>query len=175
MARLLYVEASPRKDRSASIEVSRAFLEAYRAAHPDDDIETLDIWASDLPSFDGEALAAKYAGLSGVALTARQKTVWDDIRRLAAGFLAADKLLLGTDVELRHSLPAEAIDRSYFAQGHRVRVRRRELSRASQSPEGCCRLRARPRLSVRRLVDASLGLRFSENLHGNVASYDRHH
>jgi FMN-dependent NADH-azoreductase len=94
MARLLYVEASPRKDRSASIEVSRAFLEAYRAAHPDDDIETLDIWASDLPSFDGEALAAKYAGLSGVPLTARQKTVWDDIRRLAAGFLAADKLLL---------------------------------------------------------------------------------
>jgi len=66
MPRLLYIEASPRKDRSASIEVSRAFLEAYRVAHPDDEVETLDIWASDLPSFNGEALAAKYAGLSGM-------------------------------------------------------------------------------------------------------------
>lgn len=93
MTRLLYVEASPRKDRSASIEVSRAFLEAYRAANPHDEIETLDIWASDLPSFNGEALAAKYAGLSGTPLTTEQKTVWDEIRRLAAPFLAADKLL----------------------------------------------------------------------------------
>ena len=93
MPMLLYIEASPRKDRSASIEVSRAFLEAYRAANPHDEIETLDIWASDLPSFNGEALAAKYAGLNGTPLTTEQKTVWDDIRRLAAPFLAADKLL----------------------------------------------------------------------------------
>ena len=93
MPMLLYIEASPRKDRSASIEVSRAFLEAYRAANPHDEIETLDIWASELPSFNGEALAAKYAGLNGTPLTTEQKTVWGDIRRLAAPFLAADKLL----------------------------------------------------------------------------------
>ena len=95
MTRLLYVETSPRKDRSASIEVSRAFLEAYLTAHPDDQIETLDIWAIELPSFNGEALAAKYAGLRGVPLTSAQQAVWDDIRRLAAPFLAADKLLFG--------------------------------------------------------------------------------
>jgi FMN-dependent NADH-azoreductase len=94
MARLLYVEASPRKDRSASIEVSRAFLEAYRASNPEDEIEKLDIWALDLPSFDGEALAAKYAGLNGVPLTTGQQAVWDDIRSLASSFLAADKLLM---------------------------------------------------------------------------------
>jgi len=94
MARLLYVEASPRKDRSASIEVSRAFLEVYRVSHPEDEIETLDIWALDLPSFNGEALAAKYAALNGVPLTSEQRAVWDDIRSLASPFLAADKLLL---------------------------------------------------------------------------------
>src|SRR5580698_9573351 len=93
MAQLLYVEASPRKDRSASIEISRAFLEAYRAVNPNDEIETLDIWAADLPSFDGEALAAKYAGLSGLSLTAGQEAVWNGIRSLAAPFLAANKLL----------------------------------------------------------------------------------
>jgi FMN-dependent NADH-azoreductase len=94
MARLLYVEASPRKDRSASIEVSRAFLEAYRVSNPEDEIETLDIWAVDLPSFNGEALAAKYAGLNGVPLTTEQQAVWNDIRSLASPFLAADKLLV---------------------------------------------------------------------------------
>jgi FMN-dependent NADH-azoreductase len=69
-------------------------LEAYRAANPDDEIETLDIWASDVPSFNGEALAAKYAGINGVSLTTEQTAVWDGIRSLAAPFLAADKLLL---------------------------------------------------------------------------------
>ncbi|HEX9447500.1 MAG TPA: NAD(P)H-dependent oxidoreductase [Dongiaceae bacterium] len=93
MARLLYVEASPRKQRSASIEVSLAFLDAYRAAHPGDEIETMDVWALDLPAFDGDALAAKYAGLSGDALTAGQARAWEGIRRLAAPFHAADKLL----------------------------------------------------------------------------------
>src|SRR5260221_10983399 len=93
MARLLYVEASPRKQRSASIEVSLAFLDAYRAAHPGDEIETMDVWALDLPAFDGDALAAKYAGLSGDALTAGQARAWEGIRRLAAAFHAADKLL----------------------------------------------------------------------------------
>jgi FMN-dependent NADH-azoreductase len=93
MAQLLYIEASPRKKRSASIEVSRAFMEAYHKAHPGDKIETVDVWASDLPSFDGEALAAKYAGLNGEPLTPEQITVWNGIRRLAAPFLAADKLL----------------------------------------------------------------------------------
>jgi FMN-dependent NADH-azoreductase len=94
MARLLYIEASPRKERSASIEVSRAFLETYQTTHPDDEIETLDIWAVDLPSFNGEALAAKYAGLNVVPLTQEQTAVWNEIRRLAAPFLVADKLLL---------------------------------------------------------------------------------
>jgi len=94
MGRLLYVEASPRKDRSASIEVSRAFLETYGAANPDDEIETLDIWALELPSFNGDALAAKYAGINGTPLTIEQTAVWDGIRRLAAPFLTADKLLL---------------------------------------------------------------------------------
>ena len=93
MSRLLYVEASPRKQRSASIEVARAFLAAYRAAHPADEIETLDIWDVDLPEFDGAAMKAKYAGLSGTPLTAAQEAAWDRIRALAEPFHEAEKLL----------------------------------------------------------------------------------
>ena len=39
MAKLLYVESSPRKQRSASIEVAKAFLDAYRIAHSGDSIQ----------------------------------------------------------------------------------------------------------------------------------------
>jgi FMN-dependent NADH-azoreductase len=95
MAQLLYIECSPRKDRSASIEVSRAFIDAYRAAHPGDSVVTLDVWNLDLPEFDGEAMAAKYADLAGLALTARQQAAWERIRELARPFVAADKLLFG--------------------------------------------------------------------------------
>ncbi|HWS15585.1 MAG TPA: NAD(P)H-dependent oxidoreductase, partial [Candidatus Methylomirabilis sp.] len=61
MARLLYIEASPRKERSASIEVSKAFLEEYRKTHPGDEVDVMDLWATPLPEFDGEVIEAKYA------------------------------------------------------------------------------------------------------------------
>jgi len=37
MARLLYVEASPRKERSVSTGVAKAFVEEYRKTHPGDE------------------------------------------------------------------------------------------------------------------------------------------
>jgi len=58
MARLLYIEASPRKDRSASIEVAKAFIEAYTASHQGDVIDTIDLWKTDLPPFDGDTVNA---------------------------------------------------------------------------------------------------------------------
>lgn len=95
MTRVLYIEGSPNKAHSASIEVCEAFLDAYRSAHPDHVIETLDIWNMALPEFDGDAMAAKYAGLSGAALTPAQAAAWRRIEELAAPFHAADKLLFG--------------------------------------------------------------------------------
>lgn len=53
MAKLLYIESSPRKDRSASIDVARTFLDAYRKSHPDDTVQTIDLWKAKLPSFEG--------------------------------------------------------------------------------------------------------------------------
>ena len=66
MPKLLYIEASPRKERSHSIEIARMFLESYREAYPTDEVETLDLWTADLPPFDGQILDAKYAILNGL-------------------------------------------------------------------------------------------------------------
>jgi FMN-dependent NADH-azoreductase len=92
MPHVLYVEASPRKQRSASIEVARAFLEVLRA-RPGVTIDTLDLWSTKLPEFNGSALAAKYAGLSGAALTPDQQSAWAEITRVVDRFRAADLLV----------------------------------------------------------------------------------
>ncbi len=84
MARLLYIECSPRKQGSASIQVCRAFLDAYRETHPADTIETLDIWNLPIPEFDGDAMVAKYASLGGKALTPAQASAWQRVEELAA-------------------------------------------------------------------------------------------
>lgn len=94
MSTLLYIEASPRKQRSASIEVARAFLAAYAVAHPADRIDTLDLWAADFPPFDGHALEAKYAGIAGVERTPEQRAIWDRISELARPLREADKIVL---------------------------------------------------------------------------------
>lgn len=93
MARLLYIEASPRKDRSASIKVASVFLEEYAKLHPEDEIAKLDVWEVDLPRFDGETLNAKYAILHGMEHTAAQAEAWQTVVDLFNRFAAADKYL----------------------------------------------------------------------------------
>lgn len=94
MANLLYVESSPRKQRSASIEVAKAFLDAYRASHPGHTIETIDVWDLALPEFDGAAIEAKYAGIEGRERTDEQKRVWKTIESLARPFKEADTIVI---------------------------------------------------------------------------------
>ncbi|WP_448164993.1 FMN-dependent NADH-azoreductase [Burkholderia cepacia] len=95
MTCVLYIEGSPNKAYSASIEVCNAFLDAYRHAHPDHEIRKLDVWDLAMPEFDEDALAAKYAGLSGTVLTPSQAAAWQRIEQRAAPFHAADKFLFG--------------------------------------------------------------------------------
>lgn len=95
MSTLLYIESSPRKQRSASIEVAQAFLTTYRETHPDAHIDTLDVWSTPLPEFDGAALDAKYAGIAGQPLTAVQSRAWAAIRALASRFQRAERILIG--------------------------------------------------------------------------------
>ncbi len=93
MAKLLYVEASPRKERSASIEAARAFLEEYRRTHPGDPVDMLDLWATTLPEFDGEVIDAKYAILHGQEPTPAQKAAWKAVEAVIDRFKGADKYL----------------------------------------------------------------------------------
>jgi FMN-dependent NADH-azoreductase len=95
MPKLLNVVSSPRGERSASVTVANAFIEAYRAHHADTHVDTLNVWHEAIPEFNGHALEAKYAGLAGVALTDDQQRAWERIRALAKRFHDADVILLG--------------------------------------------------------------------------------
>ncbi len=94
MAHVLYIEASPRKMRSASIEVAKLALAAWREADPDVIVDKLDVWSTELPNFDGVVMEAKYAGICGTPLTPEQESAWAAIRTLAERFHAADAIVL---------------------------------------------------------------------------------
>jgi FMN-dependent NADH-azoreductase len=96
MSRLLYVEASPRKQRSASIEVARAFLDAWRVAHPDASIDVFDVWHEDMPEFDGDTLEAKYAVLTAQSPTAEQAAAWARVQAIASRLTRADRVVIST-------------------------------------------------------------------------------
>jgi FMN-dependent NADH-azoreductase len=109
MAKLLIIEASPRKTRSASIQVADAFAAAYADANPDDTVEKLDLWALDLPAFDGDTINAKYRVLHGQKHTAEEAAAWKAVADMANRFASADKFLFsvpmwnfGIPYQLKH-------------------------------------------------------------------------
>lgn len=94
MARLLYIEASPRKDRAASIKVARTFIDEYKRTHSGDVVDILDLWKTELPAFDGEVINAKYAILHGEKHTEEQKKAWQAVEDVIGNFKSADKYVI---------------------------------------------------------------------------------
>lgn len=94
MAKLLYIESSPRKTRSASITVAKHFLEAYQKAHSGDTIEVVDLWRTELPPFNEATIDAKYAVLHGQTFTPEQAKAWEVVKKLADQFKGADRHLI---------------------------------------------------------------------------------
>ena len=90
MAKLLYIEASPRKTRSKSIEVASSFLHALRDGQPSLEVDTLDLWSTELPAFDGPTIEAKYALLHGQPHTAEQAEAWSRVVNVITRFKAPD-------------------------------------------------------------------------------------
>jgi FMN-dependent NADH-azoreductase len=96
MKTLLYIAASPRGELSASSRAATQLLDLVKGRAPQARIDHLNIWAADLPPFDGEALAAKYARLGGKPLSEPQQRAWEEIGRHVARLDAADAVLIST-------------------------------------------------------------------------------
>jgi FMN-dependent NADH-azoreductase len=90
----LYLEASPRKARSHSIDVATAFVEAFTNAKSNNAIEKLDLWSIDLPPFDGAAVTAKYKVMHGEPMTPEEEKAWARITEIFGQFAAHDHYLI---------------------------------------------------------------------------------
>jgi len=93
MTRLLHIGASPRGAASESLQIADAFLDAYREAHPDHEVETWDLWDGWLPAFGPPAAAAKMTVFGGGTPQGAQADAWQAAQATFARFDAADRLL----------------------------------------------------------------------------------
>jgi len=94
MAKVLYLVASPRGQRSDSILLADAFLKAYQAKNPSDTVVEVDVFKKDLPVFDGSTLEAKYMILHGHEPTGVQRSAWKVVEDIIEEFKSADKYVL---------------------------------------------------------------------------------
>jgi FMN-dependent NADH-azoreductase len=111
MSKLLYIQASPRAERSHSRQVADAFVAAYAERHPDDEIVTRDIFRTELPAFDGLAVQAKYNIMHGQGVQPAEREIWQRIEAVIEEFKSADKYVLavpmwnfGIPYRLKHYL-----------------------------------------------------------------------
>jgi FMN-dependent NADH-azoreductase len=95
MPKLFHLRCSPRPD-SASSAAADAFVGRFREARPTWDVDVMDIWRERLPEFDGAALEAKYARLTGRAFNSAEQDAFAEIERMALRFSLADRVFIST-------------------------------------------------------------------------------
>src|SRR4051812_39704706 len=93
MATLLHLSASPRGTASESRAIAATFLDAYRDAHPDDEIVEWDLWDGTLPEFGPAAAAAKMAVFAGADPQGDEARAWQAAIDTFRRFDAADRYL----------------------------------------------------------------------------------
>lgn len=96
MARVLHLVGSPRGGTSVSSQLAAAFLDGYRHAHPADTLDTLDVWAEDLPDFAGDAAEGKVKLMTGRNPDDAQRVAFERTLAHIERFKAADKVLVSS-------------------------------------------------------------------------------
>ena len=95
MPKLFHLSSSPRADSESSAG-ARIFLEGFRKARPDWEIDVMNLWKDHLPDFEGYILEAKYARMGGRAFTDSQRDAFAVAERIAIRFALADRVLIST-------------------------------------------------------------------------------
>ncbi|HAI97694.1 MAG: FMN-dependent NADH-azoreductase [Cycloclasticus sp.] len=93
MNKLLYIQASPRNERSNSTDVANTYIKTFKAAAETNSVSTLNVWDMNLPEFDGDRLNAKYSFLHGQNPSDAEAAAWQEIVFIAEQFKAADRYL----------------------------------------------------------------------------------
>ncbi len=92
MAKLLYLNASPRGEVAASTQAAELFISALSA---DVVVERIDLFDAQLPEFTAELASAKQKFAMGMDLSDAEARQWQVITRIVEQFVSADHYLLG--------------------------------------------------------------------------------
>lgn len=110
MSKVLVIKAHPFDgDKSRTIKTLDTFLETYTAKNPDDEIETLDLFATAFPELDGPMMAAWGQLANGTAFTDLPADVQKGLgqfNQALAQFKEADKLIIANPM-WNLSIPAQ--------------------------------------------------------------------
>ncbi len=93
MKKLLYIEGSPRKDRSHSIKIANEYLKKVAENDNNIEIKTIDLWSLDLPEFNGDMMNAKYSIIAGSDPSDNEKNEWSKVTKIFDEFADADHYL----------------------------------------------------------------------------------
>jgi FMN-dependent NADH-azoreductase len=100
MAKVLYITANPKAvEESFSLQAGAAFLEAYKASNPGDEIIHFDVFAQSFQSVDGDILAAYGvlgSGKSFADLSPVQQQKLGAMSAITDQFVEADKYVFIT-------------------------------------------------------------------------------
>lgn len=97
MSTLLYIKINPKSDATSySAQLAQVFLDAYTAAHSEDQVELLDLYRSDIPFLDVDVFSAwgKFASHDELTPTEIEKV--QRMNELTDQFLRADKIVFSS-------------------------------------------------------------------------------
>jgi len=104
---VLYIEASPRGEKSLSSRVAGAFLEAYLKDNPDDVIDHLHLFRDALPGFGEQGAGQKMAQIASLTSTGKgiaAEGEWRGVLREIERLKSADKVLIAAPM-WNYSIP----------------------------------------------------------------------
>lgn len=128
--KLLHIDSSILGDHSASRQLSRAVVEAYKAVDPSAQISYLDLAKHALSHFSGASLAA--GGTPADARDAAQKLEADTNEATLQQFIDADVVVIGAPM-YNFSIPSQL-----KAWIDRIAVAGRTFRYTEAGPEGLC-------------------------------------
>jgi FMN-dependent NADH-azoreductase len=100
MATVLYITAHPNDSQTSySLAVGEAFIEAYRATHPQDEVVHLDLYKLNIPHIDSDVFSGWGKLASGTAfdqLSADEQAKVARLGELVDQYVAADKYVFVT-------------------------------------------------------------------------------
>lgn len=106
---ILWVEGSPKGERSLSSSCARACLDAVDAPEGDVTVTHLDVWSDEVVSFGREAALAKFGPLFGEPHTPEQTAIWERVTAQINQVASHDALVVSTPMwnwSIPHALKA---------------------------------------------------------------------